>query len=91
MRQKKFQKEIMELKTNALLAMGLSPREEMILHLRYGKIWGTEKELNRVILGQCFAVTAERIVQIERKSVRQILHYIDLARSGKLRFVVREP
>jgi RNA polymerase primary sigma factor len=50
----------------------LSPREEMIVRLRFGLEDGNEHTLEEV--GQRFAVTRERIRQIEAKALRKLRH-----------------
>jgi RNA polymerase primary sigma factor len=62
----------------------LTPREEKIIKMRYGLEDGLEHTLEEV--GQCFAVTRERIRQIEAKALRKLRHP---SRSLKLKpFVV---
>src|SRR5207245_915406 len=58
----------------------LSPREEMVLKMRFGVGDGSEHTLEEV--GQSFAVTRERIRQIESKALRKLRHP---SRSRKLR------
>ncbi|HMC83044.1 MAG TPA: RNA polymerase sigma factor RpoD [Candidatus Polarisedimenticolia bacterium] len=58
----------------------LSPREEMVLKMRFGVGEGSEHTLEEV--GQSFAVTRERIRQIESKALRKLRHP---SRSQKLR------
>ena len=58
----------------------LTPREEKIIKMRYGLEDGSEHTLEEV--GQCFAVTRERIRQIEAKALRKLRHP---SRSIKLR------
>jgi len=50
----------------------LSPREEMVLKMRFGVGDGSEHTLEEV--GQSFAVTRERIRQIESKALRKLRH-----------------
>jgi RNA polymerase primary sigma factor len=50
----------------------LTPREEKIIKMRFGLEDGSEKTLEEV--GQCFAVTRERIRQIEAKALRKLRH-----------------
>jgi len=50
----------------------LTPREEKIIKMRYGLEDGSEHTLEEV--GQCFAVTRERIRQIEAKALRKLRH-----------------
>ncbi|HVV45152.1 MAG TPA: RNA polymerase sigma factor RpoD, partial [Bryobacteraceae bacterium] len=50
----------------------LSPREEKIIRLRFGLEDGSEHTLEEV--GQDFAVTRERIRQIEAKALRKLRH-----------------
>ena len=59
---------------------GLTPREEQVLRLRFGVGDGSEHTLEEV--GQSFAVTRERIRQIEAKALRKLRHP---SRSRKLR------
>jgi RNA polymerase primary sigma factor len=58
----------------------LSPREEKIVKLRFGLQDGSEHTLEEV--GQNFAVTRERIRQIEAKAIRKLRHP---SRSHRLR------
>src|SRR5881296_3088560 len=58
----------------------LSPREEMVLKMRFGVGDGSEHNLEEV--GQSFAVTRERIRQIESKALRKLRHP---SRSQRLR------
>ena len=50
----------------------LTPREEKVLKLRFGVGDGSEHTLEEV--GQNFAVTRERIRQIESKAIRKLRH-----------------
>ncbi len=50
----------------------LSPREEKIIKMRFGLMDGSEHTLEEV--GQHFAVTRERIRQIEAKALRKLRH-----------------
>ena len=61
----------------------LSPREEKILRMRFGMDDGSEHTLEEV--GQMFAVTRERIRQIEAKALRKLRHP---SRSSKLRLLM---
>jgi RNA polymerase primary sigma factor len=58
----------------------LSPREEKIIRMRFGLEDGNEHTLEQV--GQAFAVTRERIRQIEAKALRKLRHH---SRSNRLR------
>ena len=58
----------------------LTPREEKIIKMRFGLEDGSEHTLEEV--GQSFAVTRERIRQIEAKALRKLRHP---SRSRKLR------
>ena len=58
----------------------LTPREEKVIKMRFGLEDGSEHTLEEV--GQCFAVTRERIRQIEAKALRKLRHP---SRSRKLR------
>jgi RNA polymerase primary sigma factor len=65
----------------------LSPREEKIIKMRFGLQDGSEHTLEEV--GQAFAVTRERIRQIEAKALRKLRHP---SRSHRLRvFLERSP
>jgi RNA polymerase primary sigma factor len=64
----------------------LSPREEKILKMRFGLEDGSEHTLEEV--GQVFAVTRERIRQIEAKALRKLRHP---TRSHKLRAFIGIP
>jgi RNA polymerase primary sigma factor len=61
----------------------LTPREEKIIKMRFGLEDGLEHTLEEV--GQCFAVTRERIRQIEAKALRKLRHP---SRSRKLKLFV---
>ncbi len=50
----------------------LSPREEKVIKMRFGVDGGSEHTLEEV--GQSFAVTRERIRQIESKALRKLRH-----------------
>lgn len=65
--------------TNAVLA-SLTPREERVLRMRFGVGMNTDHTLEEV--GQQFAVTRERIRQIEAKALRKLKHP---SRSKKLK------
>jgi RNA polymerase primary sigma factor len=65
--------------TSAVLKT-LTPREEKIIKMRYGLEDGSEHTLEQV--GQTFAVTRERIRQIEAKALRKLRHH---SRSNRLR------
>jgi RNA polymerase primary sigma factor len=58
----------------------LTPREEKIIKMRFGLEDGSEHTLEEV--GQSFAVTRERIRQIEAKALRKLRHP---SRSHRLR------
>jgi len=58
----------------------LTPREEMVLRLRYGIDDGHPRTLEEV--GKEFGVTRERIRQIEAKALRKMRHP---SRSKKLK------
>ena len=64
----------------ASLLKTLTPREERIIKMRFGMEDGSEHTLEEV--GNSFAVTRERIRQIEAKALRKLRHP---SRSGKLR------
>ena len=61
----------------------LTPREEQILKLRFGMTDGGEQTLEQV--GRAFALTRERIRQLEAKALRKLRHPL---RSKKLRVLV---
>jgi len=63
----------------------LSPREEKIIRMRFGLQDGSEHTLEEV--GQYFAVTRERIRQIEAKALRKLRHP---SRSHRLRNFMEE-
>ena len=65
--------------TNSVLKT-LTPREEKVIKMRFGVGDGSEHTLEEV--GQDFAVTRERIRQIEAKALRKLRHP---SRSRKLR------
>ena len=70
----------------ARMPKALSPREEAVLKMRFGIDDGSEHTLEEV--GRTFAVTRERIRQIEAKALRKLRHP---SCSGKLRvFFERE-
>ncbi len=63
----------------------LSPREEKVVKMRFGLEDGSEHTLEEV--GRSFAVTSERIRQIEAKALRKLRHP---ARSCKLKAFLDE-
>jgi RNA polymerase primary sigma factor len=63
----------------------LTPREEKIIKMRFGLEDGSEHTLEEV--GQNFAVTRERIRQIEAKALRKLRHP---SRSHRLRTFLQE-
>ena len=64
----------------------LTPREEKVIKMRFGLDDGSERTLEEV--GQSFAVTRERIRQIEAKALRKLRHP---SRSRKLRAFLEGP
>jgi len=58
----------------------LSPREELVLRMRFGVGEGSEHTLEQV--GRSFSVTRERIRQIESKALRKLRHP---SRAGRLK------
>ena len=64
----------------------LPPREEQILKLRFGMTDGGEQTLEEI--GRVFAVTRERIRQLEAKALRKLRHPV---RSKRLRVLVEGP
>ncbi|MDR3746910.1 MAG: RNA polymerase sigma factor RpoD [Acidobacteriota bacterium] len=64
----------------AQVLRSLTPREEKVIKMRFGLEDGSEHTLEEV--GQSFAVTRERIRQIEAKALRKLRHP---SRSRKLR------
>lgn len=66
--------------TTTRVLASLSPREERVLRMRFGIGMNTDHTLEEV--GQQFAVTRERIRQIEAKAIRKLKHP---SRSRKLR------
>ena len=56
----------------ASMLQKLSPREERIIRMRFGFEDGNQRTLEEV--GQVFAVTRERIRQIEAKALRKLRH-----------------
>ncbi len=63
----------------------LTPREEKIIKMRFGLEDGSEHTLEEV--GRSFAVTRERIRQIEAKALRKLRQP---SRSGKLKVISRQ-
>jgi RNA polymerase primary sigma factor len=63
----------------------LTPREEKIIKMRFGLEYGSEHTLEEV--GQNFAVTRERIRQIEAKALRKLRHP---SRSHRLRTFLQD-
>ncbi len=55
----------------------LTPREERVIKMRFGVGEGSEHTLEEV--GQSFAVTRERIRQIEAKALRKLRHPVAFA------------
>ena len=70
----------------ALLLKTLTPREEKIIKMRFGMDDSSEHTLEEV--GQVFAVTRERIRQIETKALRKLRQP---SRSSKLRVFLEGP
>ena len=64
----------------ATVLRSLTAREEKVIKMRFGLEDGSEHTLEEV--GQSFAVTRERIRQIEAKALRKLKHP---SRSRKLR------
>jgi RNA polymerase primary sigma factor len=64
----------------------LTPREEKIIKMRFGLEDGRQHTLEEV--GQTFALTRERIRQIEAKAFRKLRHP---SRSHKLRVFLEPP
>jgi len=64
----------------------LTPREEKIIKMRFGLEDGSEHTLDEV--GQVFALTRERIRQIEVKALCKLRHP---SRSSKLRAFLERP
>ena len=64
----------------------LTPREEQILRLRFGMTDGGEQTLEEI--GRVFALTRERIRQLEAKALRKLRHPL---RSKRLRVLVEGP
>jgi RNA polymerase primary sigma factor len=56
----------------AQVLKSLTPREEKVIKMRFGLEDGSEHTLEEV--GQSFAVTRERIRQIEAKALRKLRH-----------------
>ncbi len=56
----------------ACMLSTLTPREERIIKMRFGLVDGSEHTLEEV--GRVFAVTRERIRQIEAKALRKLRH-----------------
>jgi RNA polymerase primary sigma factor len=68
----------------AAMLKTLTAREEAIIRMRFGLDDGTERTLEQV--GQTFAVTRERIRQIEAKVLRKLRHPL---RSGQFRIFMQ--
>ena len=64
----------------------LTPREEKVLRLRFGLSDGCEHTLEEV--GQDFAVTRERIRQIEAKALRKLRHPVAVQEAPELPGIV---
>ena len=58
--------------TTTRVLASLTPREERVIKMRFGVGEGSEHTLEEV--GQSFAVTRERIRQIEAKALRKLRH-----------------
>jgi len=63
----------------------LTPREEQVLRMRYGIEESCDHTLEEV--GKCFAVTRERIRQIEAQAINKLRHP---TRSGELRSFISD-
>ena len=72
--------------TTSSVLKTLTPREEKVIKMRFGLDDGSEHTLEEV--GQSFAVTRERIRQIEAKALRKLRHP---SRSRKLRAFLEGP
>jgi RNA polymerase primary sigma factor len=70
--------------TGAVL-QSLTPREELVLRMRFGVGDGSEHTLEEV--GRSFNVTRERIRQIESKALRKLRHP---SRSSRLKAFLNE-
>jgi RNA polymerase primary sigma factor len=70
----------------ATMLSTLTPREERIIKMRFGLDDGSEHTLEEV--GQVFAVTRERIRQIEAKALRKLRHP---SRSHRFRIFLEGP
>jgi RNA polymerase primary sigma factor len=68
-----------------VLLKTLTAREEAVIRMRFGLDDGTERTLEEV--GQAFAVTRERIRQIEAKVLRKLRHPL---RSGHFRIFLQD-
>ena len=68
----------------ATILRTLTPREERIIRMRFGLDDGSQRTLEEV--GQVFAVTRERIRQIEAKALRKLRHP---SRSSRFQIFVR--
>ncbi|MBZ5561009.1 MAG: sigma-70 family RNA polymerase sigma factor [Acidobacteriia bacterium] len=68
----------------AVMLKTLTAREEAVIRMRFGLDDGTERTLEEV--GQVFAVTRERIRQIEAKVLRKLRHPL---RSGHFRLFMQ--
>jgi RNA polymerase primary sigma factor len=71
--------DVLRTETEALLRT-LTPREAQVIRMRFGMDGGREHTLEEV--GQHFAVTRERIRQIETQALRKLRHP---SRSRKMR------
>jgi RNA polymerase primary sigma factor len=68
----------------ATILRTLTPREERIIRMRFGLDDGSQHTLEEV--GEVFAVTRERIRQIEAKALRKLRHP---SRSGRFQIFIR--
>jgi RNA polymerase primary sigma factor len=73
-------------KHTASILKTLTPREERVIKMRFGMDDGSEHTLEEV--GRTFAVTRERIRQIEAKALRKLRQ---TSRSSKLRVFLESP
>lgn len=75
----------------ATLLSQLTPRQEQIVRMLYGIGEPEGRPMTEAEVGQRFAVTVERVRQIERLAIRRLVRLAAQTRLAYIRFPAREP